>query len=695
MEVKQGKMTIEQKKLVTDFLTEGGEKIISSCIKQSIKSSPNDELVEEFRSIAYIAVCEAAIKYDETRGAGFPTYAMLNIKARLISELRRRFAGKRSGMRMVPMDAYINDATRIDVTANNYTDGCLYDGSVDEFKKSLTIRERKVVDMIIGGYSLNDAVAKLNVSAKEQSLIKASLREYSKLKILKQNDIVSKRTEDVNMTVRKTAERYTEARFVVRSFISMVENKDIRDDHPLQRKPDQWSIAKKSLLIQTMLEDVPISNFVIAEQMQNGISQLWLIDGLQRYTTISEYINDRFSISSSIPDTNIHYKENLRDENGVVMTDENNVVVSVDKSFDIKHKRFSQLPKVLQEKILGYDKISAIKHLCCTDEDIEKDIRRYNNCKPMTAAQSGITFAGTECSRLIKTVAQHSFLKDKGCLKAADFRNGNVDRVVAESIMAINFVGQWKQNNELNNRYLSQHANKEMFVELESIMDDLYNIIPDGYKYTEMLKTKELLVLFANYSYFKEYGIDLCVYRDFFDEWSSALINRPDEDGVSYAEYASNGTKARSKVIGRISRINEALDKWLEDKSYLENDKDDADEDTGIAVKDYDKNEAVTLGESVFELKKCISKTTDAENLCEAKPPDAIAPTINKSDYTLDDFNETVINDNYNYREPLCKQYNGLTSDDNARASISPFGDAVDDVWEELLRRQKLGDTVG
>ena len=63
-----------------------------------------------------------------------------------------------------------------------------------------------------------------------------------------------------------------------------------------QRDSDQWNLRKKSLLIESSLNNLTIPAFFLCED-ENGNSEV--IDGQQRLTTIREYVEDKFAISDS------------------------------------------------------------------------------------------------------------------------------------------------------------------------------------------------------------------------------------------------------------------------------------------------------------------------------------------------------------------------------------------------------------
>ena len=52
------------------------------------------------------------------------------------------------------------------------------------------------------------------------------------------------------------------------------------------------------------------------------------------------------------------------------------------------------------------------QYLNCSEEDIGYHIERYNDGKPMTSPQKGITKLGTEYAELVKAISNMPFFKD-------------------------------------------------------------------------------------------------------------------------------------------------------------------------------------------------------------------------------------------------------------------------------------------
>ncbi|MCQ4991631.1 hypothetical protein NE599_22050, partial [[Clostridium] symbiosum] len=63
------------------------------------------------------------------------------------------------------------------------------------------------------------------------------------------------------------------------------------------------------------------------------------------------------------------------------------------QEFDIRGKKYSELPEELQDRFKEYN-FEIVQYLNCSSEDIAYHIARYNEGKLMTVSQKGLTRLG-------------------------------------------------------------------------------------------------------------------------------------------------------------------------------------------------------------------------------------------------------------------------------------------------------------
>ena len=98
---------------------------------------------------------------------------------------------------------------------------------------------------------------------------------------------------------------------------------ELRKDHPLQRKPGRWTDSDKSGLIATVLKDEDMDSIKVCEQLTDHGVILWVIDGLQRLTTLNAYQNNSFKLGKSLEFPIVAYQSAKKDAAGAILQDEN------------------------------------------------------------------------------------------------------------------------------------------------------------------------------------------------------------------------------------------------------------------------------------------------------------------------------------------------------------------------------------
>ena len=98
-------------------------------------------------------------------------------------------------------------------------------------------------------------------------------------------------------------------------YLNKMKDKDIRSDADVQRLAGQWKSSQINELIYTVLTEDYIPPIILGEEKN---SQLWIIDGLQRSSTLMLFRYGNYKITSSIEDSIVIYKSKKRDKKGNV-----------------------------------------------------------------------------------------------------------------------------------------------------------------------------------------------------------------------------------------------------------------------------------------------------------------------------------------------------------------------------------------
>lgn len=103
---------------------------------------------------------------------------------------------------------------------------------------------------------------------------------------------------------------------------------------------------------------------------------------------MDDYLHDGFAIPNNVKNYSIKYQTPKVSANGNGILNEEGFPDMEWISFDIRGKKFSQLPDELQD-IFRDRQILVLYNMDCTKKDIADDIARFNRSRPMNKAQNG------------------------------------------------------------------------------------------------------------------------------------------------------------------------------------------------------------------------------------------------------------------------------------------------------------------
>ena len=180
--------------------------------------------------------------------------------------------------------------------------------------------------------------------------------------------------------------------FTLEQYLKDMKAEKIRTDQECQRLSGQWNPNMVNELITSVLTDDYIPPIILGEETtSNGITRQWIIDGLQRSSTLSLFRYGNTKITKNLDEYMVTYQSKATDENGNIKRDEQGEIVWENVEFDIRNKTYEQLPEELKEIFNGYQMEVVIYQNCDTTK-ISKLVRKLNNCKPMNQAQRAFTY---------------------------------------------------------------------------------------------------------------------------------------------------------------------------------------------------------------------------------------------------------------------------------------------------------------
>ena len=161
------------------------------------------------------------------------------------------------------------------------------------------------------------------------------------------------------------------------------------------------------------------SNGKIVDYYRVSYTQKTLIDGLQRSTAISDYINNHFALSKDTEPLSCCY----RDDDGNIITE----------NFDLAGKKFKALPDVLKEAILEY-RLTVYSYEGFSDDELDDIVFCVNNGSSFKPFQKMRTVLGSAMMEYLQLVCDGVLWEKAEGIKA---KNDNILGCVVRTLMLL------------------------------------------------------------------------------------------------------------------------------------------------------------------------------------------------------------------------------------------------------------------
>lgn len=191
----------------------------------------------------------------------------------------------------------------------------------------------------------------------------------------------------------------------VKPLIGKMKREKIILKHKLQRRESVWSNPNKSLLIDSLLRGyiVPPVYTIIEDGIQ------YVIDGVQRLSTLKGFYNDKFSISKKAEPVVIEGTE-----------------------YNIAGLKFSKLDQIVKDE-LDSSAITVYEITEYTDKDVREMFRRLNSGKPLNTSQKLTPDMSDELSNAIFDIVSLPFFERR--LTPAQLKSSVDQSIALETLM--------------------------------------------------------------------------------------------------------------------------------------------------------------------------------------------------------------------------------------------------------------------
>lgn len=398
---------------------------------------------------------------------------------------------------------------------------------------------------------------------------------------------------------------------------------------PFQREEDQWDKERKSLLIDSMLRGYKIPALWICVTPTEMYPANSVIDGIQRMSTIIQFVNDGFKLSKKIEP--------------ITLTPEDYIGIKETVTYEIGGKKFSKLPDVLQDMIL-YADLDLQELYNYTDDEIEEQFYRLNNGVPMTASQKLKVILGTTVAGKIKPLTQLPFWERTKFTKA-QIKHDEIYATILQCLMLVTGYSD-NEDNKVKSfsagemakfaAYYSENCNDKDLEYLKALIITLGDTMMDDDENNKFLNKTNIPPLIANVDKFLSHRED----GEFTDEEYTKFLNDwvdHNAECFDYMKLNKSHTTGSNKVSLRVKILDRCLDTYIAYKKtgtkiepvdkntreYIEglfaepNDKQDetvqATQSENLQLAEQDKSLGIDIGESPTDIFDDESEVIDVE----------------------------------------------------------------------------------
>lgn len=344
-------------------------------------------------------------------------------------------------------------------------------------------------------------------------------------------------------------------------YLKQLKAETIRTDQDVQRLSGQWNANMVGELLYTVLTDNYIPPLIIGEETVNRISKMWLIDGLQRSSSLSLFRYANTKITRSLDEYIVIYQRKILDGNGNPKRDEKGEIIWESVKYDIRGKSYELLPEELKDRFDGYQ-IECVIHQDCEATEISKLVRRFNNHTAMNTAQKAFTYADT-FAKEIRDITENKFFLNLYTCSRNDRKNGTIERVIGETVLLCNYPDLYRKDTKVNFKVLNENASLSDYDNLNDLLTRLTASVEPTTEIRGLFNSKHAHIFIAAFKTFVESGNEDKEYGKFL-EWFVNGGSETEINGITWEILNANkATRDAATVRGKIDYLKALFEKYL------------------------------------------------------------------------------------------------------------------------------------
>lgn len=289
--------------------------------------------------------------------------------------------------------------------------------------------------------------------------------------------------------------------------------------HKLQRPEGQWNRKVKTDLIDSLLRKYPINPTYGIIQEDDTLA---IIDGVQRLSTIRDYIGNKFSLSKDMEPITINGEEK-----------------------NLAGLKFTKLDEDTQSEILNAE-LQIYRMSDCTEKDVREIFRRQNAGKPLSSRHMRVVNESDLFNSEITNLVDHSFM-DK-IVTPTMHKNGSDRDIIIQTLMLIST----NQENDYTsfrskdmNAFITEHGDES--IEKINTLIEALDKLDESFDEDELKipSTSIPMILYSAYRITK----DKKSFSRLVEEIKSFIDGYDSND--YYKQFLQSGTSSQENVRGR------------------------------------------------------------------------------------------------------------------------------------------------
>lgn len=317
----------------------------------------------------------------------------------------------------------------------------------------------------------------------------------------------------------------------IQSLVNAINKNKYNFDLPIQRRAGIWNRKEISLFIDSIVRSYPIYPALVNKHSDTKV--LDVVDFKQRFTSLADYVNDKFALSKTLKPVTIDGVE-----------------------YELAGKKFSKLDEVVRDTILNRD-LSITTMTDATPEEINDIFDRINMGHPLGNGHKRSTIESDELREIVYSLASHPFF-DKVVSVAQRKKNEDRDMVI-QVLMLTELSNDYDfgsfRNQDIN-KFIEYYNDNISETKIENIKKALDKLDEHFTEKVKIKKTSLPFVIFGVYKALKD-NKSVTKYLEWVDEFLESY--NTNEDYLVFCN--GSGTAASDKVKGRLAYFRSAVNK--------------------------------------------------------------------------------------------------------------------------------------